>query len=60
VHDEPEKCVAETLCFQGGLMTFFTSLDENNNPEVIEELRTLLQGFSFTSKMVNKSNVLLI
>lgn len=32
-------------------MTFHETLDENNNPEVIEQLRNILREYSFSSKM---------
>jgi hypothetical protein len=38
-------------------MTFHESLDENNNPEVIEKLRDTLRGYSFSTKMEMCRNI---
>lgn len=38
-------------------MTFNESLDENNNPEVIEKLRNILRGYSFSTKMEMCRNI---
>lgn len=38
-------------------MTFHEFIDENNNPEVIEELRDRLKGYSFLSKMEMCRNI---
>lgn len=38
-------------------MTFHESLDENNNPEVINELRNILRGYSFSTKVEMCRNI---